>query len=264
MFFASMIDPGFRRGDVCVVMLCLVAALLTGCATVPYTQRRQFNLLSQAEEDQMGAQAYAEVKAKSPLSKDAGLKALVRRVGERIAAVADRPKFQWEFVVIDEPKTLNAFCLPGGRVAVYTGILPVTQDETGLAVVMSHEVAHALARHGAERMSQQMAVGLSEQLAVNAGLIKSPTGMQIFEMAYGIGVGLPHNRSQEKEADRIGLILMAKAGYDPREAIPFWQRMKAAAGGQKPPEFLSTHPSDDTRIQKIREALPEALTYYKP
>lgn len=242
-----------------------VFALFTaGCATVPYTNRRQFNLISQGEEDQMGAQAYTEVKTKSALSKDATTNAMVTRVGQRIAKVAERPDFKWEFVVIDDPKTLNAFCLPGGRVAVYTGLLPVTKDETGLAVVMAHEVAHALARHGAERMSQQMAVGLGQQLAVGAGLIKTQAGMQVFEMAYGIGVGLPHGRSQEAEADRIGLILMAKAGYDPREAIPFWQRMKAASSGQKPPEFLSTHPSDETRIAKIREELPEALTYYKP
>jgi predicted Zn-dependent protease len=166
-------------------------------------------------------------------------------------------------VVIDDPKTMNAFCLPGGRVAVYTGILPVTKDENGLAVVMSHEVAHALARHGAERMSQQELVGLGEQAAVQAGVIKSKAGLQMVEMAYGVGVGLPHSRSQESEADHIGLILMAKAGYDPRAAVPFWERMKAS-GGQKPPEFLSTHPSDETRIQKIREELPEALTYYKP
>lgn len=247
-----------------ILFLVLAGSVLGGCATVPYTNRRQFNVISSGEEDQMGAQAYTEVKAKSPLSKDANTNAMVTRVGQRIAKAAERSDFKWEFVVIDEPKTLNAFCLPGGRVAVYTGLLPVTKDETGLAVVMAHEVAHALARHGAERMTQQMAVGLGQQMAVGAGLIKTQAGMQVFEMAYGVGVGLPHGRSQESEADHIGLILMAKAGYDPREAIPFWQRMKAASSGQKPPEFLSTHPSDETRIQKIREELPEALTYYKP
>lgn len=242
----------------------LALLVLAGCATVPYTNRKQFNLISEGEEDQMGAQAYTEIKSKSLISKDASTNAMVTRVGERIAKVADRPDFKWEFVVIDDPKTPNAFCLPGGRVAVYTGILPITKDEAGLAVVMSHEVAHALARHGAERMSQQMAVGLGQQVAVGAGLIKTEAGMQVFQMAYGVGVGLPHSRKQESEADRIGLILMAKAGYDPNNAIPFWQRMKAAASGQKPPEFLSTHPSDDTRIEQIRRELPEALTYYKP
>jgi len=244
--------------------LALVGAILGGCTTVPYTNRKQFNLVSQGEEDQMGAQAYAEVKAKNPLSKDASINAMVNRVGDRFAKVSSRPDFKWEFVVIDDAKTLNAFCLPGGKVAVYTGILPETKTEEGLEVVMAHEVAHALARHGAERMSQQIAVGSAEKLAVSTGLLKSQAEMQIFEMAYGVGVGLPHGRSQESEADHIGLILMAKAGYDPNEAIPFWQRMKAASGGQKPPEFLSTHPSDETRIKKIREQLPEALKHYKP
>lgn len=242
----------------------LTALLLAGCATVPYTNRRQFSLVSEAEEDQLGAQAYADVKAKSKRSKDPEANALVERVGRRIAAAADRPDYKWEFIVIDEPKTLNAWCLPGGRVAFYTGILPVTKDENGLAVVMGHEVAHALARHGAERMSQQMAVGLLEQAAVQTGVIKSAAMLQNINLVYGVSVGLPHGRKQESEADRIGLILMAKAGYDPRHAVGFWERMKTAAGGNKPPEFLSTHPSDDTRIQKIKEQLPEALTYYKP
>jgi metalloendopeptidase OMA1, mitochondrial len=248
-----------------LLFVVFVGTILAGCSTVPYTNRKQFNLLSQGEEDQMGAQAFTEIKSKSPISKDTSTNAMVTRVGERIAKAANRSDFKWEFVVIDEPKTMNAFCLPGGKVAVYTGLLPVTKDETGLAVVMAHEVAHALARHGAERVTQQMAVGLGQQVAVGAGLIKTQAGMQVFQMAYGVGVGLPHGRSQESEADRIGLILMAKASYDPREAIPFWQRMKAASGGgQKPPEFLSTHPSDETRIQRITEQLPEALTHYKP
>jgi metalloendopeptidase OMA1, mitochondrial len=185
-------------------------------------------------------------------------------VGQRIAAAAKKPDFKWEFTVIDEPKTINAFCLPGGKVAVYTGLLPVTKDDNGLAVVMSHEVAHALARHGQERMSEQMLVGLGESAAAIAGIIKTPQGMQAVEAAYGIGRGLPHSRSQESEADHIGLILMAEAGYDPRGAVPFWERMRQASGDGKPPEFLSTHPSDETRIKRIQEQLPEALQHYKP
>ncbi len=240
----------------------ITVLLLAGCSTVPYTNRRQFNLVSEGEEDTLGAQAYAEVKSKNKISSDAQANAMVKRIGAAIAAAAEKPEYKWEFVVIDDPKTMNAFCLPGGRVAVYTGILPITQDENGLAVVMSHEVAHALARHGAERMSQQQIVGIGEQVAVQAGVIRTPAGLQMVQMAYGVGVGLPHNRGQESEADHIGLILMAKAGYDPRAAVPFWERMKSA-GGQKPPEFLSTHPSDEARIQKIKEELPEALTYYK-
>jgi predicted Zn-dependent protease len=147
-------------------------------------------------------------------------------------------------------------------VAVYSGLLPTTKDEAGLAVVMSHEVAHALARHGAERMSQGQLVGLVEQAAVAAGVIKTQVGLQAFEMAYGIGAGLPHGRKQESEADKIGLILITKAGYDPRAAIPFWQRM-SQIGGDKPPQFLSTHPSDETRIKQIEQWLPEVLKYYK-
>lgn len=212
----------------------------------------------------MGAQAYADVKAKSKLSKEAAANALVRRVGERVAKAADRPDYRWEFILIDDPKTVNAFCLPGGRVAVYTGILPITRDENGLAVVLSHEVSHALARHGAERMSDQMAAGLIEQAAVLAGVINTAEGLRNVELVYGVAGELPHSRKQESEADHIGLILMAKAGYDPRGALEFWQRMAKANAGSSPPAFLSDHPSDEKRLSQIRAELPEALTYYHP
>jgi len=241
----------------------LALVILAGCATVPYTNRKQFSLVSPAQEDQLGAQAYEEAKKTSKLSTDAAATEMIKRVGKRVAAVAERPDFKWEFILIDDPKTPNAWCLPGGRVAFYTGILPITKDENGVAVVMAHEVAHALAHHGAERMSQQMAVGFLQDLAVQGGLIKNQAALNAVNLAYGVGVGLPHGRSQESEADRIGLILMAKAGYDPRTAIEFWKRMGAASGGGKPPEFLSTHPSDETRIKRIQEQLPEALQYYK-
>src|SRR6266513_1304286 len=158
---------------------------LTGCASVPYTNRHQLILISPGEEDQMGLQAYTDVKTKSKISKDPAANALVKRVAERIAKAADRPDFHWEFVLIDDPKTVNAFCLPGGRVAVYSGIFPITQDENGLAVVLSHEVSHALARHGAERISHQMAAGLVEQAAVLAGVIQSQEALQTVETAYG-------------------------------------------------------------------------------
>lgn len=245
----------------------LISATLAGCATVPYTNRRQFNIISDSEENAMGLQAYQETLAKAKLSSDAAAVAMVERVGRRIAAAADQPGFDWQFKLIDDPKTVNAFCLPGGRVAVYTGILPVTATEEGLAVVMSHEVAHALAHHGAERMSQGELVNLGGA-ALQAGMAKKDPAVQnqvlsAFGLGANIGVLLPFSRGHEAEADRIGLILMAKAGYDPRAAVPFWQRM-ASGGGQKPPEFLSTHPSDDTRIRKIQAELPEALKYYKP
>lgn len=246
------------------ILFTIAAALLiSACATVPYTNRKQFNLVSSEEEASLGLQAFQEVKTKSPLSKDAAVNAQIQRIGQRIAAAANKPDFKWEFIVIDEPKTVNAFCLPGGKVAFYTGILPICKDDDGIAVVMAHEVAHALARHGAERMSEGMAVGLVEQAAVAGGLIKSQAALSMVENAYGIGRALPHSRKQESESDHIGLILMAKAGYDPRTAVGFWQRMAAASKGA-PPEFLSSHPSDETRIRQIQELLPEALTYYKP
>jgi metalloendopeptidase OMA1, mitochondrial len=238
-----------------------LALVVVGCTTTPYTQRKQFMMVSESEEDQMGEQAYQDVLKKSKISNDAEATAMVKRVGERIAKVADKPGFKWQFALIDDPKMANAFCLPGGRVAVYTGILPMTKDENGLAVVMGHEVAHALARHGAERISDQMAAGVAMSVLL-AG--KSETTQYIVQQAYGIGVALPFNRKQESEADHIGLMVMAKAGYDPREAVPFWQRMAEGKGGGAPPEFLSTHPSDKTRIENIKQLLPEALKHYKP
>lgn len=238
--------------------------VLAGCATVPYTNRRQFNIYSTDQEDQLGLTAFNEVKSQNKISTDPVANAMLQRVGKRIAAAANQPNYKWEFVLIDDPKTVNAFCLPGGRVAFYTGILPITKDENGIAVVMSHEVSHALAHHGAERMSEQTVVQGLQQAAAGAGWIKSPQALQLANVAYGIGVGLPHSRAQEAEADHIGLILMAKAGYDPREAVEFWQRMQAASAGKAPPEFLSDHPSDASRIESVKSQIPEALTYYHP
>ena len=240
--------------------------VLAGCTTVPYTNRRQFNIISNEEEYKMGLQAYDQTLAKEKLSGDAKAAAMVERVGRRIADAAERPDFDWQFKLIDASSTVNAFCLPGGRVAVYTGILPVTENEEGLAVVMSHEVAHALAHHGAERMSQGELVSLGGS-ALQIGMSQKDPAVQqqvmgAFGLGANLGVLLPFSRSHEAEADHIGLILMAKAGYDPRVAVPFWQRMEAG-GGKKPPEFLSTHPSDAARIKKIEAELPEALKYYK-
>ncbi|OGR81755.1 MAG: hypothetical protein A2X32_09740 [Elusimicrobia bacterium GWC2_64_44] len=249
------------------LMLLTFAAALAACATVPYTNRHQFNVISAAEEDKLGLQAWQEILSKAKLSEDAQASALVERVGRRIADASAQPGYDWQFKLIDEPGTVNAFCLPGGRVAVYSGILPVTENEAGLAVVMAHEVAHALAHHGAERMSQGGLVRLGGA-ALQAGMAgKDPAAQKQVLNAFGlgtsVGVLLPFSRSHEAEADRIGLILMAKAGYDPRAAAPFWRRMKAG-GGAKPPELLSTHPSDEKRIKRIEAALPEALKHYRP
>jgi len=209
----------------------------------------------------MGLVAYADVKKKNKISRDPETIAMVERVGKRIAAAADKPEYRWEFTVIDDPKTVNAFCLPGGKIAVYTGILPLTKDDTGLAVVLGHEVSHALAHHGAERMSDQSLMTLPLTVLSEG---RSEEAQLLIQQAFGIGVALPFGRKQESEADHIGLILMAKAGYDPREALGFWERMASEMGGKAPPAFLSDHPSDAKRIEKIREELPEALTYYKP
>jgi predicted Zn-dependent protease len=234
---------------------------LVACQTAPITGRQQLMLVSSDDENRLGIEAYEKVLQEEKVSHDPQLNALVQRVGERIAAVVDRPDFAWEFHVIDKD-VANAFALPGGKVAVYTGILNYTQTETGLAVVIGHEVAHALARHGGERMSRSMIaqLGLS---AVQIGLsTNDPTILQGIALAYGVGVELPFDRGQESEADHIGLIVMAKAGYDPHEAISFWERMSSGQHGKGAPEFLSTHPSGDTRIKQLRQWLPEALQYY--
>ena len=242
-------------------LVALVALLALGCAKVPYTHRSQLILVSQRDENALGAQAFTQVVSKSRIDQSPGLNRDVVEVGERLARVANRPDFQWKFVVIDDPK-VNAFCLPGGKVAVYTGILPVAQDQAGLAVVLGHEIAHALARHGAERMSQGMvAQSVGQALAIGLGGGAEST---MILAAYGLGaqygVLLPYGRTQESEADHIGLLLMAQAGYDPRVAVEFWRRMERTGGGT--PEFLSTHPSHGTRVKQLSEWMPEATRLY--
>jgi predicted Zn-dependent protease len=238
------------------------------------TGRSQFALISEGEATQMGVQAYQGILAEAKLSTDTRTVAMVERVGRRIAQVTDRrmteagrEPFQWEFKVIDDPKMANAFALPGGKVAVYTGILPITQDENGLAVVMGHEVAHAYAQHGRKRVSEnvvaQLGFGVAEaflggdQTSESSQLIMAALGA-----GYQLGVQLPFSRGDESAADEIGLYLMAEAGYDPRAAAPFWERMQSM-GGQTPPEFLSTHPDPANRIARIQELLPEALEIYE-
>jgi len=224
-------------------------------------------LISAGEENQLGAQAFQQVLSKEKVLRDPVLQGVVDRIGWRIANAAKRPDFQWQFVVVDNPKMANAFAIPGGKVAVYTGMFPVAKTEGGLAAVMAHEVAHVLARHGGERLSQ----GLLAQMgaaAVQVGMAgRDPGVVQGVMAAYGlganVGVLLPYGRLQESEADRIGLVLMAQAGYDPREAVGLWQRM-AQQDRQAPPEFLSTHPNPATRIQERQRSMPNALTYYQP
>jgi predicted Zn-dependent protease len=249
-----------------VLMLGLVLVIMYGCASAPYSGRKQILLISEGEEMSLGVKAYNDVLKKEKLSTDPKANALVKRVGTRIAAVANKPGYAWEFTVIDNPKTINAFALPGGKVAVYTGLLPYTLTEAGLAFVLAHEVGHAIARHGGERMSEQLLVQLGQQGLNIAIASKSPAAVEAINTGYGlattVGVMLPFSRTMEYEADHIGLILMAKAGYDPREAPGFFERMMKSSKNAAPPAFLSTHPADQARIRQINAYIPEAMTYY--
>lgn len=252
---------------------------LAACTRVPITGRNQLNLVPESTMDQMAVQEYKSFLSENKVvsassSRDAEM---VQRVGSRIASAVtrymtdngygDRIKdYKWEFNLV-ENKEANAWCMPGGKVVVYTGILPLTQNETSLAVVLGHEISHAIAQHGAERMSE----GLIQQAggeALSLFMQQKPQVTQaLFQQAYGVSTTvfgtLPHSRKQESEADHLGLIFMAMAGYDPRQAIPFWERM-SKSGGSAPPVFLSDHPSDAQRIADIQKLLPEAMKYYKP
>ncbi len=245
----------------------LMALLLASCQNVPLTGRNQLQMVSEQQEMRMGLSSFKEILEKEKLSQDPVINERIQRIGKRIAAATGRSDYQWEFKVIDSDKTLNAFCLPGGKVAVYTGLLPVAQDDAGLAAVIGHEVAHAIARHGGERLSQEMLVAGLTVATVVATNDSPQRDLYAGLLGAGAAVGflLPYSRLHEEEADRMGLIYMAKAGYDPRAALGLWQRMAASAKGKsKPPEFLSTHPADETRIKEIERWLPEALTYYRP
>ena len=255
----------------------IILLIVLGCATVPLTERKTLRLVSDSELATLSFQQYSEVLKKSKLSNDPGKVHLVKRVGERIARAseafmkdsgmeADIKNYKWEFNLIEDDQVANAWCMPGGKVAVYTGILPITHDESGLAVVMGHEIAHAIANHGNERMSEALLVQLGGA-SLSLALSKEPAlTNQVFMAAYGLGANvgilLPYSRVHESEADRIGLVLMAKAGYDPRVAVPFWQRMNEK-GGARPPEFLSTHPAPETRIKQIQALIPEAMKHYR-
>lgn len=239
--------------------------IATGCATVEGTGRRQLMLIPESQDAKLGADAYSQVLAEERESTDAEMTAVLRRVGERIAAVANRPDFEWEFRLI-ESEQVNAFCLPGGKIAVYTGILPIMQNEAGMAVVIGHEVAHAVARHGPERMSQQMSVSVVQEVLKHGLKNQSPTvqsgALQAFGVGATVGAILPFSREHELEADNLGLMYAARAGYDPSESVPLWERMGAASAGS-PPEFLSTHPHVENRITQLKELMPKAMQAYE-
>ena len=251
-----------------ILVLIISGAAVIACYKAPVTGRSQFIILSQSEENQMGVAAFQDVLKAEQVSTNAQYNEAVTRVGTRIVRVADTPQYNWDFKVLKDDEQINAFALPGGKVGVYTGILPVAVNDAGLATVMAHEVAHVAARHGGERISTDVlaqigAVGVSTALGGS-----DPWVSNAVMQAYGIGVTvggiLPFSRTQEAEADHIGLIYMAEAGYDPREAIAFWERMDAAVKGKpQPPEFLSTHPGYGTRISNLKKWLPQALPYYE-
>ncbi|MBK9471069.1 MAG: M48 family metallopeptidase [bacterium] len=259
-----------------IVLGVVALTLLAACATVPITGRRQLSLIPDSQMNSMSFSQYDQVLAESKLSKDAAATAQVKRVGAKIQGAVEKyfqqqgqsqqlAGYEWEFNLIDSEEA-NAWCMPGGKVAFYTGILPICKDEAGIAVVMGHEVAHAIARHGGERMSQQMALQLGGMALSEAVRSKPEQTRNLWMGAFGlgaqVGVMLPFSRSHESEADRLGLIFMAMAGYNPQEAPKFWERMSANGGGGAP-EFLSTHPSDATRIRQLNEYMAEAQPYYK-
>lgn len=263
---AAKLPRHFGGVSLAICLLAITSLLWAGCHTAPVTNRRQVlnPLISEAREVEMGVTAYREMLKEEPASTNQAYAAMVERVGRRIAAVAGKPDYQWEFRLIRSPQQ-NAFCLPGGKVAIYEGILPICQNEAGLAVVMAHEIAHATARHGGERMAHQsIADGVKNAIGM---VTKNQTeqARQMIQTAYGAGskyLGiLPYSRKHESEADHIGLIYMAKAGYDPSEAPLFWERFGRAAQGA-PMEFLSTHPSHERRSTDLQNLLPEAMGLY--
>jgi len=257
--------------------LLIAGTIFYGCQTNAVTGKKSLQLVSESEMISMSLTEYDKFLAENPpLPASDQRVMMVRNCGSRIQkavdqfyaqknATKDLEGFQWTFNVVDQPD-INAWCMPGGKVVVYTGLLPVTQDEQGLAIVMGHEIAHAIARHGSQRMSSAMIVqgvgtGLSIALSQKPALTQA-----VFAQAYGVGSTLgtlKYSRSHETEADKMGLIFAAMAGYNPEVAVGFWERM-SAGGGQKPPELLSTHPSDATRIKDLKAYMPEAKKYYKP
>ncbi|MCH2198709.1 MAG: M48 family metallopeptidase [Flavobacteriales bacterium] len=261
-----------------VLSLLALVGYLMSCAKVPISGRKQVNLLPESQMIGMSLEAYNDFLTQSNVLPPSDRQAQkVSKVGQKISAAVEQymnenhlqkriEGFQWEFQTIDDP-TVNAWCMPGGKIAFYTGILPVCEDEAGIAVVMGHEIAHAIARHGNERMSQQLIVqagGLTLAVLLSE---KPQMAQDLFLMSYGIGStlgSLKFSRQHESESDMLGLVFMAMAGYNPDEAPAFWQRMSEQSGGQAAPEFLSTHPSHDTRIAELNAFIPEAMQYYNP
>ena len=260
-----------------IFFIVILAYLFQQCATVPITGRKQLLIYPEGEIMQLSLTSYQDFLKENKLSTDAKNTARIKNIGKKIAQAVETylksqgmesriEGFNWEFNLV-QSKEMNAWCMPGGKVVFYEGILPVCKTDAGIAVVMGHEIAHAIARHGNERMSQQMLVQAGSVAAAYALKNKPETTQTVLGAAIGLGANyglvLPFSRKHESEADRLGLIFMAIAGYDPHEAVDFWTRMAAASSGQKVPEFASTHPSDSRRIADFKAEMPEAMKYYK-
>jgi predicted Zn-dependent protease len=249
-----------------IILSVILALLFIGCTKAPITGRSQLIMVDQAQEIQLGLQSEKEILSKQRVSRDPQKNAMVRRVGRRIANVTGQKNYKWEFFVIDNNKEANAFCLPGGKVFVYTGLFKYIANDAELAAVMGHEIGHALARHGAERMSRGILAQtggevLQTVMAGRGNPQNTAMVMEAFGIGTQLGVTLPHSRTQEYEADHIGLVLMAKAGYNPNAALSFWN--KFARSGQTPPEYLSTHPAPANRIATIRKLIPKVMPLYR-
>ncbi len=260
-----------------LVVLLGLTSMLCGCSEVELTGRQQFNIIPASTMHSMSFQSYSEFLSGHKVVTDTEQARMIKRVGGRIQKAVEQycaeygiseklDGYKWEFNLVDDPN-VNAWCMPGGKVVFYTGILPITQNETGVAVVMGHEIAHAFARHGAERMTQGLLVQMGGVALQTALKNKPEQTKNIFMQSYGAGaqygILLPFSRTHENEADHLGLIFMAMAGYNPEEAAVFWERMAASSKGSAPPEFMSTHPSHETRIQNLRDLTPEAMEYYR-
>ena len=250
--------------------------LISACSTVPVTGRSHLNLIPSSSMMSMSSQQYGTFLKENKLSQNQQQVTAVKRVGARIQDAVERyftasgqqtylEKYKWEFNLVED-KQVNAWCMPGGKVVVYTGILPITKDDTGLAVVMGHEIAHAIAEHGNERMSQGLLVQLGGAALSTALSTQPEMTKKLWMSVYGVGSQygalLPYGRVQENEADHLGLVFMAMAGYDPNAAVLFWERMATQKGAKTQPEFLSTHPSDATRIANIKRLIPQVLEHY--
>ena len=258
------------------MLLLLIAPLLPSCGSVPFTGRRQLQLVSNQEVIALSLQQYQDFIRTAPLEKGTANAQMVSRVGSRIANAVESfytnngyaselENFSWEFNLVKE-KSVNAFAMPGGKVVIYSGLLPVTQTEEALAVVVGHEIAHVIAQHSSERLSQQLALQYGGAIAgglLGNSQVAQQLGQTVFGLGAQYGVMMPYARKQEYEADEIGLIVMAMAGYNPQTAVPFWTRMAQSGGGAQVPEFLSTHPTDSKRIANIEKILPDVMQYYK-